>query len=66
MGYFSFPRTTLSAQCVNVKHIWMTRTNSSMLAFAAGTHTRIGKASPARALDGAPKLVGMIKRFLMK
>ena len=64
LGYFSFPRTTLSARCVNVKHIWMTRTNGTMLAFVAGTHTRLGNASPVRALAGAPELVGMIERFL--
>jgi hypothetical protein len=65
MGYFSFPRTTLSARCVNVEHIWMTRTNGTMLAFAAGTHARLGIESPVHALAGAPELVGMIERFAM-
>ena len=65
MGYFSFPRTTLSARCVNVKRIWMTRTNGTMLAFTEGTHARLGIESPVHALAGAPKLLGMIERFAM-
>jgi hypothetical protein len=65
MGYFSFPRTTLSARCVNVKHIWMTRTNGTMLAFAEGTHARLGEASPVLALARAPELLWMIERLAM-
>ena len=64
VGYFSFPVMDLSPRFLNVSYMVMTQSDS-MMAFAEGTHTRLGEASPVHALARAPELLGMIERFAM-
>ena len=64
VGYFSFPVMDLSPRLLNVSYMVMTKSDS-MMAFAEGTHARLGEASPVHALARAPELLGMIERFAM-
>ena len=64
VGYFSFPVMDLSPRLLNVSYMVMTKSDS-MMAFAEGTHARLGAASPVLALARAPELLGMIERFAM-
>ena len=64
IGYFSFPFMDLSPRLLNVSCLVMYKSDS-MMAFAEGTHARLGAASPVLALVRAPELLGMIERFAM-
>ena len=62
-GKFQIPFTRLSARHQNANEVWLTRSN--FMAFAVGTHARLGNESPVLALAHAPELVAMIERFAM-
>ena len=64
VGYFSFPVMDLSPRLRGVSYMAMTQSDS-MMAFAEGTHTRLGIESPVLALAHVPELLGMIERFAM-
>ena len=64
VGYFSFPVMDLSPRLRGVSYMAMTQSDS-MMAFAEGTHARLGIESPVLALAHVPELLGMIERFAM-